>query len=153
MLFRSVSQSRYESDPDLRKEISTNISNVKASIEKDRLSLLASQIEYAQNDKSVSLLDETIKKTKAEKAEALGPGNDTLAASLDLKVQSLEQTRTQVTVQNTINELTVTKARKESAITYLTELNKQLTSVRISICCVPTFFTPMRVRWRFAGSP
>jgi len=117
-----------ETDPDLRKEISTNISNVKASIEKDRLSLLASQIEYAQNDKSVSLLDETIKKTKAEKAKALGSGNDTLAASLDLKVQSLEQTRTQVTVQNTINELTVTKARKESAITYLTELNKQLTS-------------------------
>ena len=60
-----------ETDPDLRKEISTNISNVKASIEKDRLSLLASQIEYAQNDKSVSLLDETIKKLKLKKQKPL----------------------------------------------------------------------------------
>jgi hypothetical protein len=114
------------SDPDLRSELQGQILQAQTNITESNQALLDNQVTFAEKDKSLSVIDEVLSKVKTEKAKALGAGNDRLASALDLKVQSLQQTRTQTEIENTVNQLTISKARKASSIGYLQDLSAEV---------------------------
>lgn len=111
-------------DPDMQAELRTEIQNTTKSITDANNALLENSITAAKTDKSVPLLEQTIESVKNEKAKALGAGDNVRAQAMDLKLQGLTQTLTEVKIQNKSNEILMNKSRKASAISYMQSLNQ-----------------------------
>lgn len=111
-----------ENDPQMKQELQQQILATQKDLTKSNEDALTNEVTYAQNDKSVDLLNKTITDVGNAKAQALGSGNTEKASALDLKIQALKQTLQVVNVQNQITKLSINKAKKASAVGYLQSL-------------------------------
>jgi len=89
-------------------------------------SALASATEFANNNKTQSILSSQMDRVKAMKAKALIAGNDDYAAVLDLQYQSLEKSMNETKVNDATLSIAVMGATGGSALSIMDAYNKQI---------------------------
>jgi hypothetical protein len=120
------------SDPDLKTEIQGQIYDTQTKIQQADLDLIQNEITMALSDKSLDILNTAIDAVKKQKATALGAGDTRLAQAWDLKLQSMEQSKISIGVENKVNQLVSLKSRQASATDYLTDLSDMISGASTS---------------------
>lgn len=106
-------------DPDTLALISKQIGEMNDKKFTLTKSLIENQTAYAVNDKSDSIIGAQIEKVKSAKAAALLVGDQTLASTYDLQLQSLTKARTENNISNSIMALAAQTAVGNSSATGL----------------------------------
>lgn len=100
-------------DPELAQQIRTSLSQARVDQREAENAILDNYVEFAQNDKTESVLQDAIDKVRSAKAKAVLGGDAVRASVLDLREQSLKQTLAQSQIE--LNEHQFDMSRIKSA--------------------------------------
>jgi len=113
-------------DLNIQKSIKDNISQLTTLRYTQRKAALESQTNFANNDKTVEVVNKQIERVNTERAKALKAGNEDYVALLDLQLQSLNKTATESQVSRTLLDFSVATMTGQSATGLLNQFNAQI---------------------------
>jgi len=108
---------------DIDRKIRDNLNSFKAKKYEQQQAVLASQTEYAKNNKTESVLTKQIERVNDARIEAIESGNDDYAALLDLQLQGLNTAITESKITSALTDMSVNTITGQSSASMLDTLN------------------------------
>ena len=115
-------------DQAVKDDINKNLSELKGKRYESTISALTSQTEFANNNKTIEILDNQIDKVNKERSKALIAGNDDLVSTLDLQIQSLNKSKIETKINDAALKLAVSNIAGQSALSTLDYFNDNIKS-------------------------
>ena len=115
-------------DPNIQTNIKENLSEMKKLRYTQQQNALQAQTTFAIADKRMDILDNQIDSVSNMRSKAVRAGNEDYVGLLDLQLQSLNKTKTETQINNTITNISVNSITGQSALGLLNEMNTQIDS-------------------------
>lgn len=113
-------------DSTIIKSIKENLATLYSNRYEAQKTAITRQTEFANNDKTETVVTAQIDRINTERAKALKAGNEDYVSLLDLQLQSLNKTATESKVQRTLLDYSISTMTGQSATSLLNQFNNQI---------------------------